>query len=744
MQRRASLPVAVTPFVGRRAELEALTSLVGQPGVHLVSLCGPAGVGKTRLAIELGRNLAGHGPVRFVSLAELRDPGLIGAALLSALGTADAGAGDPVVRAAEVLGDDPGLLLLDNLEQLLPSAAAPVVALLEECPGLTVVVTSRHPLEVRAERVVPVAPLDLGTTDAVAFLQARLEALDPTRDWGAQPDLLAELARRLDGLPLALELVAARARVLTLEAIRDGLGRPLDVLGSGGPDVPDRQRTMRDALAWSFALLPDASAAVLRRLGVCVGGAAPALVEALAADLQLSEAALLDCLDDLVSHSLVTRDGTGRFRVLEVVREYAEEQLDQVGERPQARDRHARALLELAERAGDGLAGPEQGAWLDLLQEEAANLGVAVRYALETADAELALRLCLGLRFLWYVRGPLVEGQAAFTAALALPGAPPVLRTRALLESAALARHRGELAVARALAQQGLDAARTGDDPGLLPPALLQLGFVLHLSGDYAAAGPLLEECRALREASGDRLGTARVLHHLGLVAVHGTGDLDAAVELQGRALALFRELGNARHVATTLIATADLARRRGDPVTARALLAEALGVIDDLQDAPLSSYALFTAAEVAADEGRASAAVRLVGAAESVARTCGAPPWPAVAASTAAWLSGVVARYGSPRVDGLRAAGAGLSGSERTALALRAEESDERPLTAREHEVAELVADGLTNRAIAARLVISDRTVDGHVANVLTKLGLSSRAQVAAWVTEERAAARR
>ena len=733
----------MTPFVGRADELAALLGLVQRDDVRLVTISGTAGVGKTRLAVELGRRLSDTNPVAYVSLAEVHDPALIGSTLLAALGVADAGAGDAALRAAEVLGEDPGVLVLDNLEHLLPGAAS-IAALLEASPRLTVVTTSRHPLALRAERVVPLAPLALPhgdplRSDAVAFLVERLEALDPSTSWSAQPDLLADIATQVDGLPLALELAAARARVLTLEAIRDGLDRRLDLLAAGGPDAPDRQRTMRDAVAWSCALLPPESAAVFRRLGACLGGAALPMVEAVSADLGLARAELLDALDDLVSHSLVTRDAAGRFRLLEVVREHAAEELARAGETDAAQDRLAQHALEVLEDSAPALAGAEQLDRLEALVVEAPNLTAAVRHALERSDTVLALRLCLGLRFLWYVRGPLVEGQALFAAALALPGGPDDLRARAFVEAAALSRHRGELTGALSLAERGLAVARDLDDEALVASALLQLGFVLHLLGRYDEAQPLLEESLAIREAADDRLGSARVLHHLALVAHHGRADLDAAWDLQVRALAQFREVANQRHVAIALIGMTDLARERNDLGDARTLLHEALELVVRLQDQPLLSYALFRAAELAAEEGRASAAVRLLGAAEAVARTCGAPPWPVVAASTDRWLPGITSRYGGPRVSALRAAGASMPEEEAIRLAAQPEETSE-VLSGREREIADLVAEGLTNRAIAARLVISGRTVDGHVASILTKLGFSSRAQVAAWATEQRA----
>ena len=520
-----------------------------------------------------------------------------------------------------------------------------------------------------------------------------------------------------------------------MASISVALDRGLDLLTKNDRDAPDRQRTMEDALAWSYQLLDDPSSVLLRRLGVWVGGVGVDAVGALADDLCLDRASLFDILDDLVAHSLVARSVDGRFTLLEVVREFAVAQLAYTGELDTAVRRHCAYFVAFAEEASVHLSGPDQLRWLDQLHRDAANLSAAVRRAIERSDADSAIRLCLALRFLWYVRGPLIEGQAFFAAALALPGVPQRLRMQALVEAAALARHGGELDTAAGLAADALELARNIGEPDLLAAALLQHGFVLHLREHYNEARTALHECLAIRDAAGDRLGAARALHHLGLVIYYGDADVASAWDVQVRCLTVFRELSNQRHIATVLIAMTELARAGGEPATARELMSEGFDLVGRLQDQPLLNYALYGAAALAADEGHPSRAVRLIGAAESVQRSCGAQPWPAVAANSQRWLSHVIARLGQPRVTSLRAAGARLTAAQAVALALAPDDADRSdPLTARERQIADLVRAGLTNRAIATRLVISERTVDGHVAHILSKLGVTSRAQIAAW----------
>ena len=739
----AGPPNPPTPIIGRDDDVAAVEALLADATVRVATLVGVAGVGKRRLAVEVGRR---RGDGIFVPLADVEDPAAVPVAVLRALDVVDASARRAIDLLAGIIGDSSRLLVLDNFEQV-NDAAVDVATLVERCAHLTVLATSRRPLGIRAERCYPVEPLALPaetpgsieaalTSSAVAMFFDRLRAAD-ARVRLQEDDLepLVEICRCLDGLPLALELAAARARSLSLTTLRavieDGL------TGSAVSDLPRRQRTMRDTVAWSYGLLSPGAAALFRRASVFVTGATYASLSAVAADLQFGSAGLLDLLDELVNHHLLRRVEHGnesRYEMLRVIRGVACDLLAEAGEAATTRRGHAEWFTDLAETAFEALHGQDQAIWLERLESHSGDFTAAIGWAASADEADLALRLCLSLRFLWYVRGPLAEGRALFDNALSIAGATPRIRGRALLEASALARHAGELEAARRLADEGLASTRAEEDALAVAFALLQRGFVLHLQGAYDDARCSLEESLALCHAADDALGVARASHHLGLIAAFGDANIGLAWEMQCRCLALFRNLGNERHVTTALISMVDLARARNDLDRARGLLCEALEGVVHLGDVPLAVYALHHAAALAADQGHPSRAVRLLGAAEGLEASSGAAPWPAVAAGRERWLPGAVGRLGRKRVAALRTAGAAMSLDAAAALAVREADTD-GPLTAREREVAELVGDGLTNRAIAGRLVVSERTVEGHVARVLSKLGIRTRSELSAWI---------
>ena len=745
-----ALTLPPTPLIGRDRELVAVCDLLASASARLVTVTGLAGVGKTRLALELAQR--SRLPAAFVALATVRDPAEVSVEVLRALGIDRAGP-DPARALIAALRERKLLVVLDNFEHVL-GASSLVADVVSTCPGVTVLVTSRVTLRLLAERVFPLAPLtvpdpglrptphDASNYGGVELFVERVAAVVPgfTLTPSSLPPVLA-ICARLEGLPLALELAAARARSLPLEAIAVGLDRGLGMLGGGLRDLPARQRTMHDALAWSWQLLEADAAAVLARLSVFEGGCSLAAAVDLCAALGPPEH-VCDVLDELVAHSLVEPERSGpepHYRLLEVVREYAGEQLSGA-ERESARDLHARHFAAVAATLGADLPSVDSDR-LNLLERDRFNLQAAVERLIERGEAEAAQRLCTLLRWLWYLRGPLAVGRALFAAALALPGATDATRARAAAEASTLARQHGDRKAADALAAEGVPLARQTGDPRLLAHCLLQQGFNAHLSERFKLAQDALEESLAVAGACGDELGAALARHHLGFVAYFADGDVKRAYELELDCLATFRRLERERQIATTLFALTELARAGREQRASQAYLEEASEIIARLGDLPLLVSLLAPAAALAADRRRYERALCLLGAAEALQRSMASPIWPTLARATGAWIPHARRAVGAARAATLRRYGARLPVAELIELLHAPDESGATPdpLTAREREIAAHIGTGETNRQIAAALVISERTVDGHVANILRKLGFRTRSQVAAWITRER-----
>ena len=750
-----ALPAPATRLVGRSSELDAVAELLRGGAARLVTVTGPAGVGKTRLALESAHRADA---ALFVPLAAVQDPGEVAAVVLRAIGVEQSGA-DPARALIAALRDRRVLLVLDNFEHLLD--ASPLVAdIIAACRGITVLITSRAALRLLAEHVVPLAPLPAPASDAVPTVREasrygavelfaeRVAAVVP--GFRLTPDTVAPvtaICARVEGLPLALELAAARARTLPLEAIAEGLDQQLGWLGGTIRDLPARQRTMRDAVAWSWELLDADAAAVLARLSVFVGGctldAATDVCEPLG-----GPGRVLALLDELVASSLLAPDHSGpepRYRLLEVVREYAAERLDDAA-RASARDRHARHYGEVAERIAGELASGRYGDCLDRLERERFNLQSAVARLIERGDGAAAQRLCINLRALWYVRGPVVSGRRLFAAALALPDVPAATRARASAEASALARHHGDRHAADELAAAAVDLARQTDDARLLAHCLLQQGFNAHLSERFELAKAALEESLEVATRHADELGATLARHHLGFVAYFDAGDLDRAHELELDCLATFRRLGRERQVATALFALTELARARREPAASQAYLEEASEIIARLADLPLLVSLLASAAALAADRHRYERAFSLLGATEALQRATASPTWPTLARVTNAWIPRGERAVGARQAATLRRHGGRMPLPDLIELLHYPDDSGTPidPLTAREREIAEHLGAGETNRQIATALIISERTVDGHVANILRKLGFRTRSQIAAWVAGERVSSNR
>jgi predicted ATPase/transcriptional regulator with XRE-family HTH domain len=654
----ANLPASLTSFVGREREIAAVRRALG--GTRLLTLTGTGGGGKTRLALQVAAELLWAYPhgVCCVELATLSDPALVPHTVARALGLQPSDPRLPLDVLQEYLQPRGLLLLLDNCEHLLAACAAMAEPLLRTCPHLEVLATSRTPLGIMGEAVWPVPPLALppaawapgvagqdaetvegeSAPDAVRLFVERARLHRP--DFALTPrnaPAVADICRRLDGVPLAIELAAARVKVLSAEQIADRLSDRFQLLTSGGRTTLPRHQTLRAALDWSYDLLTAPERALLRRLAVFAGDFTLEAVEAVgtgdrqdSAALSIDAPEMLNLVERLVDQSLVLvsgHDNAMRYRLLETVRAYAAEQLTAAGEEHAAQERHARWCLALAEVAESHKAEPEQGTWLTRLDAEHDNLRAALGWSLaDVPGVTRGLALAGALGWFWKVRGHYGEGRRWLTALLTRSGSvPPGVRAKALNRAGVLAMDQGDHDEATRWLTESLALARQVGDEAAVATCLNDLGILAGMRGEYAHAWVLLEEGLGLVRARGDRHAIAAALGNLGITA-RRRGEIDRAVALYEECLTVARALGNTRLVAMTFQNLGNLHLDQHAPDQAAVHYHEGLALCVQLQDRLGAARCLGGIAEIAGLRGDARRAVRLCGAATALREAIGVP----------------------------------------------------------------------------------------------------------------------
>jgi len=811
-----NLPAPRTSFIGREREIVEIKRALAM--TRLLTLTGTGGSGKTRLALEVARDLVGMYPhgVWFVELAPLTEEELVPHAVAQAVGVQER-PGQPLVDTlAEVLRGRELLLILDNCEHLVEAAAGLADTLLDACPRLRVLATSREALNVAGEANRPVLPLgvpaaqreltveELEGAESVRLYLERARHRNPS--FTLTPEntrAVAEICRWLDGIPLAIELAAVRTGTMSVEQISERLRDSLELLSDGNRTATLRQRTLQGALDWSHNLLNEAERVLFRRLSVFMGGWTLEEAEVVGSGTSIGRGAVLELLSGLVDKSLVVSrmngGGEPRYRMLEVIRQYALEKLEKSGEAATTKRRHAEFFCALAEETEPGLRGPEQGRWLERLETEYDNMRVALSWALESGEADLGLRLAGALEPFWDVRGYYDEGRRWLEEALAKGGRLSA-RAKALGRLGWLAYDQGDLDRAVEVAEEGLELCKEVEiEESRTARFRDMLGNVASIRGDFEGARNLFEESLAFYREAGDAWGIARSLLHLGNVSV-GRGDHEQAIELYEKGLAVSRESGYAamlplflislgrefllqgdceratalneeavalcrerrgglvaglgEHAQTALNNLGWVALVQGDHERANALHLESLALSEELGDKRIAAESIEGLACVAGARGEDERAARLFGAARTLQEAVGYHHTPVEGVLREPYLAAVRSRLDGAVWQAAFAEGQAMTLEEAIKYGLASEEvaaslssTSEPPrgaqqsaaLTYREEEIAALVARGLTNRQIASELTISEHTVATHVRKILKRLSLHSRSQLTAWLTQRR-----
>ncbi|HYI16983.1 MAG TPA: LuxR C-terminal-related transcriptional regulator [Thermomicrobiales bacterium] len=747
-----TLPVQLTSFVGREAEIAQARSLLCR--TRLLTLTGPGGSGKTRLALAIADKVRGEHAdgVCIVLLAAVSDPAFVAPAIATALGIRPAADRPAIDALADAIGERVLLLVMDNFEQI--ASAAPLVTnLLSRCHALKVVVTSRIGLHVGGEQILPVLPLALPVSGSAATLAEvadspatrlfaeRASAVNPTfRVTDDNAATVVEVCRRVDGLPLAIELAAARMGMFSPQTLVERLERRLPLLTGGARDAPIRQQTIHDTIAWSYDLLSPDEQRLFRLASVFAGGWTYDGIEAMASD---SGVDILDGLTALVDHSLVSQlpqpDGSTRYGMLETIREYGQDRLNDAGELPAARSRHAEYVLTYVEQASQASITSEQSVWARRVIDDLDNIRAALRWTIETEPIE-ALRIASALRMFWVFNGLLREGRFWLDSALArATTSPTALRADALSVAGELACWMGDFGPSGEMLEESRRLFANIEDEDSLRYTIQSLARLAHFQGDFERADALYEEATSYHRQSGAWYAVAGATGNRGMMAM-AQGDTEHATMLMNEALQMCREHEFVIQVAIWTRALGRLEIVRKDRTRAREYLVESMQIDVELSRSRIPE-GLEGFAALATIEHQPERAARLYGAAHRLRVTTGFPIAFYQKASLEREVAIARASLGDLAFDEGWRQGTAMSIDEAVAFALEVTTdaaSRDNPsgprLTPRETEVLRLIVEGASDKEIAEALYISSHTAMRHVSNILNKLGLPSRTAAATY----------
>ncbi|MCG3751984.1 LuxR C-terminal-related transcriptional regulator [Amycolatopsis sp. Poz14] len=759
-----TVPADLTTFVGRRQEVAAVRQLL--TAARLVTLTGIGGVGKTRLATTVAADVRRAFPdgTCLVELASLKDPALLPHTVADALGISE----QSTRSAAEVvcghLRERRMLLVLDNCEHLVDAAAELTDQVLRAAPHVRVLATSRQALRLAGEHVFPVPPLPVpepgepmepGTATrfpAVALFADRSAAAVPGFELTpANEQAVVRLCRRLEGIPLAIELAAVRLRVLTVDDLERRLDDRFQLLREGNRNDPERHRTLQSLVDWSYELCTPGEQALWARASVFAGGFDTGALEAVCADEAVPADDVLDTVAGLLDKSVFIREergGHARFRMLETLREYGQARLAETGAEPEVHRRHRDYYSELMEQAGTQWYGPRQLEWADRLRDEHANLRRAFEHCLsEPADAGRALRMA-GMVWFWLAMDHITEGRLWLERVLPLCPEPTRERAWGLATASYLDSARGEEAGATRSAQSAVDLAAALDDPAALAYAKHVLAATRYLHSDLSEAIVLFEQSLAQYEKADVEPQYPDLMRTEMASMLVLSGQLDQAAKMLEELLARGEQTGEQWQLSYVLWVRGLSTVLAGKPEQAGADFAEALRTKRSFHDTLGLALAVDALAWVRAAEGDGDRSAALFGGAAALWGPLGSPLFGSVHLTELheTFLRMAREQLGENEFQAAYDRGRAMPPDAVFALALgeqppASQTGRKQPsvLTKREREVAGLVADGLTNRDIAARLVLSPRTVDGHVEKALTKLGFTTRTQIANWIAQQR-----